>query len=68
VDFFLITTIWNPFAKQKIQQVLKQNFKFQIMLTGKTLQFGMNHIVSNEMFWYSAQTLKFNWLTSSLTK
>ena len=26
------------------------------------------HVVSNEMFWYSAQTLKCNWLTDPLTK
>jgi len=34
----------------------------------KKLKFGMNHVVSNEMFWYSAQTFKCNWLTGPLTK
>ena len=34
----------------------------------KTLQFGMNHVVSNEIFWYKAESFKFNWLTGPLTK
>ena len=32
----------------------------QMALTVKTLQFGMNRVVSNEMFWYSAGTFNVN--------
>ena len=32
----------------------------KMALTVKTLQFGMNRVVSNEMFWYSAGTFNVN--------